>query len=73
MITNSVVSGVTGFTVGAGWTALNGGSFEESMQAGWNSAKVGFAVGGAIGSFSGWQSTCKPLDWKIQCKARITI
>lgn len=55
MVTNSVVSGATGFTVGAGWTALNGGSFEESMQAGWNSAKVGFAVGGAVGSLSGWQ------------------
>ena len=25
------------------------------MQAGWNSAKVGFAVGGATGSLSGWQ------------------
>ena len=55
MVTNSVVSGATGFTVGAGWTAFSGGSFEESMQAGWNSAKVGFAVGGATGSFSGWQ------------------
>ena len=55
MVTNGVVSGATGFTVGAGWTALNGGSFEESMQGGWNSAKVGFAVGGATGSLSGWQ------------------
>ena len=55
MVTNGVVSGATGFTVGAGWTALNGGSFEESMQGGWNSAKVGFAVGGATGSFAGWQ------------------
>ena len=55
MVTNSVVSGATGFTVGAGWAALDGKSFEESMRAGWNSAKVGFAVGGATGSFSGWQ------------------
>ena len=55
MVTNSAVSGATGFTVGAGWTALNGGSFEESIQAGWNSAKVGFAIGGATGSYSGWQ------------------
>ncbi len=55
MVTNSVVSGATGFTVGAGWAALDGKSFEESMRAGWNSAKVGFAVGGAIGSLSGWQ------------------
>lgn len=55
MATNSLVSGATGFSVGAGWTALNGGSFEESMQAGWNSAKVGLAVGGATGSLSGWQ------------------
>ena len=28
MVTNSVVSGATGFTVGAGWAALDGGSFE---------------------------------------------
>ena len=55
MVTNSVVSGATGFTVGAGWAALDGKSFEESMRAGWNSAKVGFAVGGATGSLSGWQ------------------
>lgn len=55
MVTNSVTSAATGFTLGAGMTAINGGDFEESMQAGWNSAKVGLATGGASGVVSGFQ------------------
>ena len=55
MATNSVTSAATGFTIGSGMTALNGGNFNESMQAGWNNAKVGFVVGGASGIVSGFQ------------------
>jgi hypothetical protein len=64
MVTNSVVSGATGFTIGAGWAGLNGASFEESMQAGWNSAKVGLATGAATGAFSGWQrAQTENVNW----------
>ncbi|MDL2224463.1 hypothetical protein LJB92_04030, partial [Bacteroidales bacterium OttesenSCG-928-M06] len=55
MVTNSLTNGATGFTIGAGVTALNGGSFDESMHAGWNSAKVGLTVGAATGAVSGFQ------------------
>ncbi len=59
MLTESITSGATGFTLGAGMTALNGGDFKESMQAGWNSAKVGLAVGAASGAASGYQRAIK--------------
>ena len=55
MVSNSLTSGATGFTRGAGITAINGGTFEESMQAGWSSAKVGLVTGAASGFVSGWQ------------------
>jgi hypothetical protein len=48
MLTKSLTSGATGFTFSAGLTAVNGGSFEESMQNGWNNAKVGLAAGACL-------------------------
>ena len=64
MLTQSITSGTTGFTLGAGFTAINGGSFEESMQAGWNNAKVGLATGGVSGFASGMQrARAENVNW----------
>jgi len=62
--TNGVTSAATGFTLGAGMTAINGGDFKESVQAGWNNAKVGFVVGGASGAASGFQrAKTEDVNW----------
>jgi guanyl-specific ribonuclease Sa len=45
-------------------TAINGGSFEESMQNGWNNAKVGLATGGVSGVVSGLQrAKAENVNW----------
>ena len=78
MLTNGITSGATGFALGAGMTALNGGSFKESMQAGWNSAKVGLAAGGATGALSGFQrAKAEGVHWltgeKLTQKTNATV
>jgi len=55
-VTNRVVTyGTTGFLMGSGMAALNGADFHESMQAGWQNAKVGMVMGGITGVVAGYQ------------------
>jgi hypothetical protein len=64
MVTNSVTGATTGFAIGSGMTAINGGDFKESIQAGWNSAKVGFVVGASTGVVSGFQRASQEnVNW----------
>jgi RHS repeat-associated protein len=73
MLTGSLTSGATGFTLGAGLTAINGGNFEESMRAGWNSAKVGLVTGTVDGLISGIDRSCTENVNPITGKSKIDI
>jgi hypothetical protein len=54
-LTNSAVSGATGFTLTTGVVLVNGGSFEEAINAGWEATKAGLVTGSVSGFVSGMQ------------------
>ena len=64
MVTNSAVSATTGFVVNTGWAKLNGDSWADALDQGWEGAKVGAVTGGATGIISGFQrAQAKDVNW----------
>jgi hypothetical protein len=77
MLTNSVVSGATGFTLTTSAVLINGGSFKEAISAGWESTKTGLVTGAVSGFVSGLQraraDNVNPITGKSNEKGNYSV
>lgn len=53
-LTQGVTNSVGGFVIGAGVAGVNGASFNDAINSGWSSAKMGFAMGATSGAIKGY-------------------
>jgi guanyl-specific ribonuclease Sa len=73
-LTQSITGSVVGFTMGTGFSLLNGKSWSDTLKAGGQGALMGFGIGATTGLATGMRSAYKAGEnsWTGKSKIEVT-